>query len=621
MPRRPDRVLRFAWNPGTGEAIEPPTAEAESGWSTAQRPAAQYVNALFNNSGHWLSYLAGPSLTVWASHVYPDADVAFVAPIRAAVDVYSEDSGEARYRYLVATTDTTGSCVLVSRRGQEWLLRRNFPGTPTAFLGAAYSNLYALVWSGAAIYWCLRDDPAHPDSGAGASALRDAGEDWDTATLPASPGTLRDVAGNENVGVVVASTSTKILYSNSNGAVFADTTSAPGGRQSGRAIITATSPGSHNVGLEISSDAGDGYVVRDLGLTGTWTHVQTITGVGTATSWRLAAGPIATNGDVTFVAYKTGISDPRLHISEDDGVSWAQVAAVDPPQNMTSLLYRDEVWVATCTTAPYAHASSDLEHWLPLDVPVGESGASLYDVVYGNNAWLLLSDDRALRGAPAIVTAEDSWSADPTPSVLGNAGYIQGVEIDDATPTDDQVLVYDSTTNTWIPTTLGSTLPTASAAGQVPVSTGAGTTYAAAALSSGGLRSARPAAAAAILGRTYFSTDVGDGELAVVITNGAGGYDWEVVNERVRVVSASATHTAESNESVFCDASGGAFAVLLPAAQRGLCIEVTKRDSSGNAVTITADGADLINGAGTFLLSAQYASILLRSDGSGWAVF
>ena len=50
-------------------------------------------------------------------------------------------------------------------------------------------------------------------------------------------------------------------------------------------------------------------------------------------------------------------------------------------------------------------------------------------------------------------------------------------------------------------------------------------------------------------------------------------------------------------------------------------VSVKRVNSGVNAVTIDADGGELIDGAGTLVLSTQYAAVTLWSDGTGWWVF
>ena len=70
------------------------------------------------------------------------------------------------------------------------------------------------------------------------------------------------------------------------------------------------------------------------------------------------------------------------------------------------------------------------------------------------------------------------------------------------------------------------------------------------------------------------------------------------------------------------NAAAAAFAFTLPAASscRGQTWTGKKIDSSANAVTIARTGSDTIDGAITAVLSAQYVSLRLISNGSGWDV-
>ena len=70
------------------------------------------------------------------------------------------------------------------------------------------------------------------------------------------------------------------------------------------------------------------------------------------------------------------------------------------------------------------------------------------------------------------------------------------------------------------------------------------------------------------------------------------------------------------------NATAATFAFTLPAASscRGQTWTGKKIDSSANAVTIARAGSDTIDGATTAVLSAQYVSLRLISNGSGWDV-
>jgi hypothetical protein len=43
-----------------------------------------------------------------------------------------------------------------------------------------------------------------------------------------------------------------------------------------------------------------------------------------------------------------------------------------------------------------------------------------------------------------------------------------------------------------------------------------------------------------------------------------------------------------------------------------------KIDSSGNAVTVTGNGAETIDGSNTVALSTQWAKVMIVSNGTSW---
>ena len=448
MKRPGEPPPQWAHAAAGGAIVVPAAGKAAVGYAPREKVPAGWWNYHLNLLGQWAGYLAGPSMTVWPRYAFPSPDGAYATPVRAAVDWYTEDLVEARYRYVVVAHDGTGACVLVSRRGQEWALRRNLPAGAASPVGVTFARDLWLVCTSSAIYYAERDDASYPSSGAGASALRDTGIDWGTATLPGSPGTIRGVAyaGNEAGGMVVASTSTKILVSNTYGLTWSDTGAS--GRQAGRDIAASTV----QTAVEISSDAGDGYIVRATGGLMSWTHVQTLSGTGSDTTWRLALGP-TDSGVTTFVAYKTGVTNPRVHKSTDDGVTWVAVSTDAALQNLTSLAYRDGVWVATSAVAPYAFTSSDLEHWIsvPVPVPLAAADASLLAVVFAGGSWLLVSPTGVLQGAPAVDPSPEGYTPNTTATMLSNAGWLRGRILSTTAPTNGQVYAWNSGTSQWEP--------------------------------------------------------------------------------------------------------------------------------------------------------------------------
>jgi hypothetical protein len=83
------------------------------------------------------------------------------------------------------------------------------------------------------------------------------------------------------------------------------------------------------------------------------------------------------------------------------------------------------------------------------------------------------------------------------------------------------------------------------------------------------------------------------------------------------VITAAYTAT-QQDRYIYADATSAAYAVTIPLAASvpaGFAIGVKKKDSSGNAVTVTASGSDTFDGAATIALAAQHNSCLLVSDG------
>lgn len=79
----------------------------------------------------------------------------------------------------------------------------------------------------------------------------------------------------------------------------------------------------------------------------------------------------------------------------------------------------------------------------------------------------------------------------------------------------------------------------------------------------------------------------------------------------------TALHTNERNY-IIADATNGAITVNLPPAAdwTGLEIIVKKLDSAANNVTVSPDGTETIDGAGSYDLVNQWDTVTLYSDGS-----
>jgi len=86
----------------------------------------------------------------------------------------------------------------------------------------------------------------------------------------------------------------------------------------------------------------------------------------------------------------------------------------------------------------------------------------------------------------------------------------------------------------------------------------------------------------------------------------------------VRAVTGTAT-ARPIDRVLKADASGAGVTVNLPsAAPNPVVYTVIKADSSGSAVTIDPAGSETINGASTRILSSQWETVTLQSDGTNW---
>ena len=427
--RRPGRTPP-QWAGSSSNIAEPLTGKAALGYLPDEIPPAAWFNYHFNQLGQWTGFLAGPSQNVWTPRVFPDPSTGLV---RGDYDGASADDTEARYRYAVVGEDGTGPFIAVSRRGTVWVTRRNLPATPGTPLGICFSPdpWQWVLWTDTSVFL----GPA--DRAIAYSPLREAVGGWYPESLPASPGTIAGVAGYFND--YVASTSTKILV-RSSGAWSGLTI---GTRQAGRDVVwTRTAL------VEISSTGGSGVIHTAGDPLGTWANPATLAGVGVGTTWRLALGDAG-----TVVAFKTGVDVPEVWRSTDHGATWAAITTPASLKQLTALRWHDGVWIATSTVAPYAQTSGDLEHWLALPIPVGESGNELRDVVFGGGSWLLVSRSGVLQGAPAVDPGSEGYTPGTTASIPGNAGWLRGVKISLTAPTDGQVLVYDAGLDQYVPET------------------------------------------------------------------------------------------------------------------------------------------------------------------------
>lgn len=115
--------------------------------------------------------------------------------------------------------------------------------------------------------------------------------------------------------------------------------------------------------------------------------------------------------------------------------------------------------------------------------------------------------------------------------------------------------------------------------------------------------------------------------MGVPITTGAGGtYAGASTSTFAFSIHATVTTTAsiDGTATVWpCDTSGGGFTITLPNATgaTGRLVVVKKISSDANILTIATTGGQTIDGATTKGLNVQNSSLSFYSNGSNWAVW
>src|SRR3990167_77648 len=120
------------------------------------------------------------------------------------------------------------------------------------------------------------------------------------------------------------------------------------------------------------------------------------------------------------------------------------------------------------------------------------------------------------------------------------------------------------------------------------------------------------------------------GAYKFVLKDSADVTIWTVDNLGTVVSGSTASKTGEytvtsSDDKVLllCNASGGAFSVLLPAATgltAGFSVTIKKIDSSSNAVTIDPSTSETVEDVSTWAIDTQYESVTITTDSVEWFI-
>lgn len=106
--------------------------------------------------------------------------------------------------------------------------------------------------------------------------------------------------------------------------------------------------------------------------------------------------------------------------------------------------------------------------------------------------------------------------------------------------------------------------------------------------------------------------------------------NWDSLDSSLKTATDSVTRsltadasitTSDRNKLILCDASGGAIELTLPAASAagdGFTIIVKKTDTGSNALTLTPDGSETIDGLSSIDIALPNDTRTLTSNGSNW---
>lgn len=100
------------------------------------------------------------------------------------------------------------------------------------------------------------------------------------------------------------------------------------------------------------------------------------------------------------------------------------------------------------------------------------------------------------------------------------------------------------------------------------------------------------------------------------------GLFWRSLNWNVLSKGGNYTlTTADYHTMINANASTASFTIQLPTAvgNAGLTVAIKKVDATANTVSIQGFGAQTVDGVNNYLLSLQYESVILVSDGANWS--
>ena len=125
---------------------------------------------------------------------------------------------------------------------------------------------------------------------------------------------------------------------------------------------------------------------------------------------------------------------------------------------------------------------------------------------------------------------------------------------------------------------------------------------------------ASPAAKLSVQGTTLINTNTDNGTDKLQVSGSISG-----IGMKQNYVTKTGAYTATDADYVI-DCTSGTFTVTLPASSGRTGRILIIKNSGAGTITVDGNAAETIDGAATYSLSVQYATIQIVSDGTNWKI-
>ena len=436
--KRPTQVPRWAFG-DAAVRVQPPTLSASEGFRVGTRVPGPWLNWQFNALGGWIDFLRAPNVNAFARVSWATSPGSYdsSSPVLLACDADTIETTGAAYRIVIAGWETSGptSSLQVSQTGNAWTRRTNTPGgfgRPTALAHIACAPRWVIADDGPGLYY------APHDAGAGTSPIGGSSSGWTAATA------ADDGSGGVTAIKAIASSTSKAVAITAAGGLW----SADGITWSAITEGTARTGNGLDVvwtGSALVYVTSDGEVYSSPTADGSFALKGTLP--DGAAGWRLAAGDA---GEVLAYQHNNG-SASDLFRSTNDGASWSTLTPLAVGRDvlrLTCVRWRDGVWMATSSVAPFLWTSNDAVNWTALRVDVSGSGA-LQSIAWDGSAWIAAGNGFVVRCPRGADPAPGDYVADGDPATLADAASLRGRRIETGDPSDGDTLVWNAADEQW----------------------------------------------------------------------------------------------------------------------------------------------------------------------------